>query len=89
MEDSIKSEEKDLLEIISELFEISCIEIPSFFMEQKKCLGTKEVITKFQRSRDSILQRIKQEIFKIKKESRLAITPQEFLQKFIDDRLVI
>lgn len=88
MEDSVKSEEKDLLEIITELFEISCIEIPSFYMEQKKNISAKELIAKFDRSRDTILGRIKQEIFKVGTEIRPAITPQEFLQKFINDRLV-
>jgi len=88
MSESIKSDEKDLKLLISELFQISCIEIPSFFMEEKQHIDIKEVISKFEKFKNEIQNKINQEIFTFKNDYFEAISPDQFLQKFKENRLV-
>ena len=90
MVESIKSDDKDLYEIVEILFDISCIQITDYYMkEQHKPI--QELFTKLKDSKLKIIERILDDItqFVVGGESKSrAIVPEFFFDLFRKNRLV-
>jgi hypothetical protein len=89
MNEPIKSEEKDLHDVILDLFNISCIEIPKFYIEKRHNNPALKVIEDFEKNKQAILKNILDEIMKDESgKTAFAISPQIFLERFTNYRLV-
>lgn len=92
MSEAIKVDEVDLLALLEIIYNIACIEIPTFFMEEKNKAILKEKIVSFEKSKDAIIIGILDELAgfypKNAKEGdkkNLAISPDALLELFRKD----
>lgn len=85
---AIYSDEEIFLEIIEIIFDISCIEIPKYFMEIEKFEGENETIQKFISNKDNILRKIIYELSSTNEKEPNSCSVECFLKKFEGDRLV-
>lgn len=56
--EKIFSNEENLLEIVTIIFEISCIEIPNFYSDEQEIIHNKEISKKFDAKKKKIIEKI-------------------------------
>lgn len=85
----VYNDESNLIEIIEILYEISCEQIPGFFIFDEQMESEKENFDKLRKQKEAILKQINIEIISSKDGEENSCTAENFLLKFQNDRLVI
>jgi len=89
MNEPLKSDEKDLYDLIVDLFNIACIEIPKFYITKKLNKLASSTVNDFEKNKDTIIKSIIEEIMRDESGKKVtAITPETFLKRFTNYRLV-
>jgi len=90
MEESVKSESKDLAALINIMFEISCLEIYRFYLDEMQINLTNQIV-KMQGARDRCIENLYQQIFGYDNKTKSnfqAADPQNILNVFKNNKFV-